>query len=421
MSTSLLQLCRNIAKAGYGYATGAPSATGLTTTIVDTSADSPLDTGDSATLFVNSWVKITADSAGSPTNVGEVQRVTTYAPSTGTLTVGRAFSATTKTTQTYDIYQGVPPTRQGMNKGLDEYINDVLRRLFYRRTFLLTLITDGDMETSGVTNWTASNATLTKSTTTGVIVGKQALRVLNTVAGGYAQSPSVSVEASQIFNVAVDVSVVSGTATLELWDVTNGASIKTTTSNEKETRRIWFSSGTLPSGCMQVAVRLKGTEVDADIYWDNLSLMNQAATEMPMPSWFKDPKWLERVTIWWAGPTATAGTDRAIDAQRRKEAQWWGIQEDVTGYTPYKVVFEPHSMASTHLFAQALCPYSELSSDSDTTDADPDWVKAWTLVYIARDKGDKALAERWLPEAKALDKLYQPTWRGKRYQMGALY
>ncbi len=419
MSVSLLNLERNIAKAGYGYATGAPSSTGLTTTIVDTSADSPLDTGDSNTLFANAWAKIEADSAGTPLNVGEISRITSYVASTGTLTVGRAYSNATTTTMTYGCYFGLPPARHGISQGIKEYVNSILVQLYYRRPFLLTLITDGDMETSGVTNWTASNTTLTKSTTTGITLGKQALRVLNTSANGYAQSASVNVQDDQSYLVAADLTVAVGTGTLELYDVTNSASIQTEDCDERQTRRIWFTAS-IPADCKQVAIRLKGTGASDDVYWDNVTLLNAAATEMALPSWFKKKQWLEKVAFWRAGSTSGSGVDAAVDALGRYSVQHW-VTEDRAGYVPFKVQFECYPQSGALLIGQALSPYDELSSDSYTTEADADWVKAWALVKIGADKKDKDLLAIWLPEAQRLDKIWQPKWEGQRFRLGSPY
>ncbi|MDO8673038.1 MAG: hypothetical protein Q7O66_16645 [Dehalococcoidia bacterium] len=420
MSTTLLQLERNIAKAGYGYATGAPSSTGLVTTIIDSSADSPLDTGDSSNLYVNAWAKIEADSAGSPQNVGEIGRVSTYSPSTYTLTVGRAFSNTTKTTMTYGLYMGLPPSTQGLYRGIADYLNDTLRRLFYRRPFLLTLVTDGDMEASGVANWTGSGIDISlsiKSTSTGVTLGDQALRVKNSSANGYFQSATVNVEETQSYLLVADVTVASGTAVLELYDVTNSASIETATCDQRQTRRIWLTAN-IPADCMQVAVRLKGTEDSADIYWDNITLLNQAMTEIALPSWFKNEKWLERVSFWRYRGSSHSGQHAAVDSLERCSPIWHNVLEDPTGYTPYKVMMNSYPIVGAHLVGQALCPYTELSADADATDADPDWVLAWTLAQIGMDKKDEDMVKRWMPEAKRLDRQFMPVWDGKRFAFG---
>lgn len=414
MATTLLNLSRQIAKDGYGYAQGAPSSTGTTTTIVDVSADSPLDTGDDSLLFKDSWAKIEADSAATPLDVGEVSRITTYAPSTGTLTVGRAFTNATTTTMTYGLYFGLPPTRKGIEKPIDEYINQALRRLFYHRPFLLTLVTDGDMETSGVGSWTASSATRTKSTSTGVVLGKQALRVANSGANGYAQSASVSVNDNQTYNLCADVTIASGTAVLELYDVTNSASIDTAQSDQLQTRRLWLQAK-VPADCKQVAVRLKGTEASADVYWDNVSLLNTTSLEMPLPSWFDNADWLEKLEVWQVGATWIDNAHAAIDSMRRWEVSWARVVEDREGVTPFKIVFSSYPLAGAHLIGTALSPFAELTADTDSTEADKDWVCAWALAFMGMERKDKELIDRWLPEAQRLDRIFQASWQGKRF------
>jgi hypothetical protein len=424
MPTTLSTLEINIAKAGFGYATGAPTAGGSTTTLPDTSTDSPFSTSDTANLFQNAWLKIESDTAGTPRDVGTVTRITTYTPASQLLTFSPALGYTPTTTQVYGVYMGVPPTTQGLTQGIMQYINDTLRRLYYRRQCVLTLITDGDMETSGVTNWTASNSptspTLSKSTTTGITLGKQSLRVVNANINEYAQSATVNVVPGQTYNVAADVTVASGTATLQLYDVTNSESIQHTHSTNLTSRRAWFTAA-IPSDCYKVAVQLIGAEASADIYWDNVTLINSSASEMPMPSWFKSDKWVESVKVWQAGPTSGAGTDRALDALNRLSSIWFGIHEDKSGYTPYRVQFIGGIPADALLVIQSLCPYDELTADASTTEADPDWIKAWVLATIGMDRNDAAIVNRWASEAQALDKMWQPKWEGKRYQLRMPY
>ena len=272
------------------------------------------------------------------------------------------------------------------------------------------------MDASGVTNWTATNATRTKSTTTGVTLGSQALRVQNSSGNGYVQSATVAVEPSQTYLVAADATISSGTAVLELWDVTNGASIKTATSAELQSRRVWMSAN-IPSTCRQVAVRLKGTEVTADIYWDNCSLLNLDASEMGLPSWFANKKWLEWVKFWRPGTGSAANDDKALDDIRRHPSIGASIIEDKQGYTPYKLKFDKVLSADALLVGQALSPYTELSADADTTNADPDMVKACVLYDIYADKGDNPQAEKWLARLIALDGHHQAKWTGKRYTL----
>ena len=503
MSATLLALEQKIAKDGYGYVAITPSAAGTTLTVIANGIASELDPDDTEKLFGSAWLKCISDSAATPLNVGEVRRIDStsgYTPSSGTITVTRAFSNATTTTQRFGIFMGLSPEDYGLARGLKSYINDVLRRLWQRRPFVLTLVTDGDMETSGVTNWTATNSTRTKSTSTGVTLGKQALRVQNTALNGYVQSATINVEPSQSYYLVADVTVASGTAVLELWDVTDGVvqrtasagavafdnvaktitdtgnglaifntgdivytnasnnpgpftvttggvagtitctgatfvtetpagaititkgpAIDTSTCAERQSRRLWLQTTSLPSGCRQVAVRLGGQQATADVYWDNVQLRNTLATEMSLPSWFKDARWLERIYISSAGNASSAGIDKSIDTLNRYEANWWGVHEDREGVTPFKVQFDIQSYSGGLLMGEALCPFTELSADTDSTEADADWVASWSLALIGQDKEDERLVKRWLPEAKRLDRQFQPMWSGRRYQQRSPY
>lgn len=440
MAATLLQLLQQMARDGYGYVSVTPSAAGTTTTIISNGATSQLDPDDADTLFTSAWLKCESDSAAIPLNVGEVRRMdqeTGYDASTGVLTVARAFSNASTTTQVYGLYMGAPPTTRGLDKGLDNYINATLRRLYYRRKFLLTLVTDGDMEANNVTNWSSVNVIRAKNSLAGITLGARSLRVVNSAANGYSQSATVNVEPSQNYYLSADVTMITGTGVLELYDVTNSASIATSTCAEKQTRRLYLQTTTLPSTCRKVAVRLGGQEITADGYWDNVCLMNSGAREMPLPLWFKNSKWMETLETWRAGATSSTGIDQAVDAIYRTEMLEWGIAEDRTGLVPFKVIFSPSPRLGELLVGTAICQYAELTSGTvsidndadgvidadeiitDSTDADPDWVCAWSLVALGQDKKDDALVKRWLEVAQTYDRMHQAVWRGRRYRLGA--
>lgn len=411
-------LARHIAKVkGLGYLTGAPSTGGSTTTLIDTTSGA-MEVDDSELTLMNGWVKIEADSAGTPLNVGEVRRLKSeggYVPGTSTLTWHLAMTNATTTTMTYGLYLGVPPARQGLNKGLTEYINDVLRQLRYRHYALLTLVTDGDMETSGVTNWTTSNSTATKSTTAAYITGgTQSLRVLNSSATGYVQSASVPVVEGQSYECAADVRVSSGTAILRLWDVTNAASIDTATTTELRKGFLYLDNALIPSGCKQVAVRLVGTESDADIYWDNVTLRNREAREMSLPSWFVNPKWLEEVIYTHGGRREQDSDSYNVDERALDILHYRNVIVDHTGATPYKVEFS-RPPTGCHLFARCHRPYAELSTDTDVTLANQDWVRAWVLKDIFTDKKDASDAKLWAERARILHDTFAPKWMGRSF------
>lgn len=410
MATDLLTLYQRVAKE-IGYAQGLCSGNGAAggTTIVDSSGDSPLKTGDSSKKYQNWYAMIEAVSSGS-NNLGEVREVTAYTPSTQTLTVP-AFTYQTANTMTYGLYP-IPPTRDASVKPLLEYINETLRDLFYWYDVLLTVVIDGDMETSGVSNWTTSNSTATKSTSTGVTKGDQALRVLNSSANGYARPAAINVDEGQVWDVCVDATPASGkSCQLQTYDATNSAEIDITDAYDgNQSVRLWLTSS-IPDGCKSLEVRLIGVESDADIYWDNLSVRHRSAVKYSLPSWFVSEKYLDYLWAWRPGAQRNYGY--AIDERRMDDEPWYRPRVDHAALTPYEVEIPAMVPQGAHLFAKCTRPYAEFTHSGanltgSTTDANADWVKAWVLAKIYADRQDKQQYERWLRTALSYHAQFQP-------------
>lgn len=413
MGTTLLELEKLIAKE-LGYATGAPSTTGTTTTLLDTSGDSPLDTEDDDSQYVNWWLKIEADSAVSPTNVGETRRVKTYAPSTATLTTSRAYTASTKTTHTYGLYPALPPTRLGGIKGIDEYINDVLRNTQHKDLTLLSMLTDADMESSATTSWTGANSTLAKNSTY-MTAGLRCLSVTASADGGYAKQ-AVSVFGSRQYLVAADVTVASGSAKLQAYDETNSAEIDSVTTAWTAPSFVWFTFET-PATCKSLSIRLVGVANTNVAYWDNITLRPTTGRDMPLPSWFMDEAWFEELEVWGGGAASTTDhVDSLLDSRYRTIVPWWRVLVDHSGTTPYKVEFAAPP-TNGHLFARTLRPYTELSADTDSTNCNKDLIRAYALGRILSDRGDEKGAARWLAEGRQLYQKFVPKVDRRQAQM----
>lgn len=413
---------------------GTCSAAGSTTTIVDTSADSPIQPSSNATLYDSAWAKIEADSAGTPLNVGEVRRIkpSGTTPTTGTVTVDMAYTNATTTTQQYGLYFMVPPTRVEGIKGLDEYINDFLRSRFYTTDYLLTLVTDGDMEstTAIVGNvlggWTRSSSNITtfsKNTTAAYVFrGARSLHLVNSVsATNYVRSELVPVAEGQVMHVVADVRVISGTAKLYLYDETNSAEIDSATTTQLRKGYLYLTSTVIPSGCNEVSVRLGFGTATTEVYWDTVSLRNSRTLEYDLPSWLVDPDWLREVFYTYGGTIESAGGDSLTAAERDEHLMHdWGIREEPTAATPYRVWHTGMPPASSHLWLRARRPYGELSADTDTTTADQDWVRANVVAAVLEANGKEKEAAKARLIAHAYNQRFarRPTVRAYRALRG---
>lgn len=396
---TLLEIMQLVASE-VGYASGTATTTSTTTTLIDTSGDSPFDTDDSSSLYDNSWVML---ETGTGAGVSNVRRITTYTPASSEITVSRAFGTTPTTTHSYGVYFGYPPVRHGATKGLREYINETLRELRYKGLTLITLVTDGDMETSGTTNWTASSATVTKSTSYAT-QGLYSLRVANSGANGYARTASIPVQSGSTVFVAADVKAVTGTAELILYDATNSAAIDSSTATDLTHTYLSFSAQ-IPATCRSVQIRLAGQGASDDIYWDNITLRQMSQRSIPLPSWVVNDNMVEDFEYWAYGNVPQTGAEGSLATSRYKhDVAFWSIDYDGSLLS---VFIEPPNY-NGHIFMRALKPYSELTDITETTDANKDLVKALVLTRIYNDRGDQQLAQRWASEGRILYQKYAP-------------
>lgn len=398
MSVTRLALARSIAKdEGLGYIQLTPSSGGTTTTVIANQVASHLDPDDSNDLLASGWLKCEADSAGTPLNVGEIRRIdkdTGYVASTATVTVTRGYSNASTTTQTYGAYLGIPPEDFGLNKGIVTYINERLRNMFYKDLFLITLAPDGDMETSGTTNYAGTNATLAKATSgAGVTQGDQALQVTTTAANGYAaMNANLDVSEGEVYEFCIDCTPTSGIWKIQTWDATAGAEIDVSDAYAgTQPRRLWLRSS-VPADCERINVRLIG-ETDATVcVFDNLTIRQTQDRRFTLPSWFIDQKWLEEV---WIYPMGTQRNEAyAILEHNRYFPIWFNIEQAYTANTPFRLELTSNIPSGAHLFIQSIRPYGELSADSGTTDADQDWVKYLVLMDIYADKANERHFDR---------------------------
>lgn len=399
MSTTLATLEQDCARACSWYAQVTPSATAANTyTWAADGTGSQIDTDDQNATWQFCWARVEADSAATPLNVGEVRRVSTYTASTSTFTVptDRGFSNAPTATMTIGLYRTVPPAQWGMQLGWKEYINRVLSGIRYRRWGLLTLITDGDMETSGTTNWTAGSSSLTKLTAAAnIALGAQALRVANSGANGYARSALVPVTEGDQYELRADVKVASGTAYLVAYDETGAADIETETTTDRDWRSLHVTF-TVPADCASLSVRLRGSEASADVYWDNVSLRPAAAHRFDLPSWVDGPEAVEGLVQ--LAESSVQNEAYLLASQEHSLLPHFQVISDPTGATPWRIEYKFRPAGNALLLVQGLSPYAELSATTDTTVADPDLVVVGACLEAAIDLADDKLAARFGPK-----------------------
>lgn len=216
--------------------------------------------------------------------IGEIARVTDvdFSGTTSKLTVAPAFSCSPVDTQEYERHRKVRPST--INDRLD-----VILGLLRQNVLLpVTLVTDGDMETSGVGSWTAS-ATLTKDTTN-VRRGRYSLKLVSL--GGanvYAKSASMYLPGGTECIVEADVYVRAGnyTAKLTFYDVTNSAAIGTPMESDESGWVHLEAKFTVPATCEEVQVWAEGPLVGDTSYWDHITVWPVYDQGIDLPSFLE--------------------------------------------------------------------------------------------------------------------------------------
>ncbi len=370
-SRTLLQLCQAVADALDARESGTATG-GSTTTLVCASHPfmSSL-TGASTNTYKLCEIRPTDGD-----EEGEARDIITYAPSTGTFTVGLAWATGPGNGDTFDIY------KRGIRyDAIKAAVNRALRKRYYRTVVPLTEVIDGDMEANGTTSWTAATgATLSKVGTSGNLWrGLQSLRVQNDSTDDYAQSTSINVEPGTGRYVEAKYRAASGTAELVAYDVTNSKEIDSRTAETVgreqglEWNKLWFTF-TVPDDCKQIAYRLQGQEADADIYWDDVISFRAGAREMALPDYIVREGQVVRVM------RQTFAGKRGDTDSFTDYFHWMLIPDQSSVMNLWRVQFEP--FLSEPVWLEVSRPFGELSTDSSVCYADQEWIELAATVEL---------------------------------------
>ena len=163
-------------------------------------------------------------------------------------------------------------------------INDALELELADITLPVVQGTDWDMQTSGVTNWTDTNATSSKVTTAAnVLYGVRGLRVALSGADGYSASPLVRIPRGQQVRVWAIGRADVGSAVATVVDG-SGTTLTTMSHTEENWTYMWedLSPG---STAEEIGFRLGGDGASDDTYWAAIGVEVQDQQVFQLPAW----------------------------------------------------------------------------------------------------------------------------------------
>lgn len=272
-------------------------------------------------------------------------------------------------TDTYEIWL----------KGIDPDAADRLRDEQLRKTCSiwrvqpLCAIDDGDMESSGVTAWTAvSGATRTKAYASfPEIHGRRQLQVVHTTAAtDYVHSNSIYVQPGERYFLEVPVSsYVTATsapakATVVAQDITNGAAISLGGIVTSHTGRGWGVISllfTIPTGCYEIQIRLMSDTASSTTVWGHFNFHRRGRTRVALPDRITT---IKRVGTTFRLNDPTSAISEMND-NRYKLAEWANVERKQTG-SQVSLWFNP-SLENTPVFYHERGYFDALQTDYFTT------------------------------------------------------
>ena len=287
---------------------------------------------------------------------------------------------------------------------LNACIQRAMQRIFLEvQVPLSPEITDGDMDANNTTSWSDVGTPATKAkTTTGsrVFSGIRALRVLNDAVDEGVQSTTIRgfpTNSGERVYVSAVVHVDVGTANLILYDVTNAANIRSVTSTEEGWAHLWLQD-VLPTGAEEIAIRLTGTQSNADLYWSHVVVYRLDSKRLAAPSWLDEPYKLIKLRETHYGKSLSSQTNGGYDdATSRYFSDW--LQPSMFSLEPLHLDTNPYEVQLTkplplnELWIHGKRPFSDLEDLS--TDASTTLAPARQVYAYSKDELAKVLMKRY--------------------------
>ena len=300
----------------------------------------------------------------------EERRVDSFtAGATATFTSSPNWTDTSPGSETVEVWK-MPPD-WGITQ-LTNIINRGLYRCFYIDSLPLPGITDGDMRTSGVSNWTDSSAASSKITTDGrVWQSPQGLLVTNSGTDGYTRPASnYLVVPSKSYHFETTLKAITGTAKIVIWDATNSVAIQTITTSDTPFLTVKHTF-TAPAGCKAVQVRLGGSEATAVVAYSYVDVHAVDDVRMQVSTAVVNEKWVNGFFCYSSGSSTATNYVYRADTRLKETDPFSEERLKPTWIAPNEVEREC-GLGSQTIWMSLERPYvvprvNELSVDTDTT------------------------------------------------------
>jgi hypothetical protein len=330
---------------------------------VVTTTDPELNKGGSSDgnsqRFTQSFLYIPAE-----TGQDQIHSITTISVSSATTTITTLgnYGSTTTDGQMYILAIHPDILRALINDGLELELTDI--------TLPITPITDGDMQTSGVTNWTDTSAVSSKVTTAAnVIHGLRAMRVANSGANGGTVSALHAVPRGRQVHVWAIGRADVGSAVLSVLDSSNNV-LASNSHTEENFNYIYLD---FTPSVEEIKFKLGGDGASDDTYWQAVGFYMTDANIIDLPSWVDTTfkiKAISRARF----EGSTDATDVFTAASREeaaliKDVDWRDTHEDVSVHPHQLHLLKKNLVGEYPLYIFGQRPFSDFATLAADTDS----------------------------------------------------
>jgi len=359
------------------------------TTITDTSlaevAAFPND-------FQGAWIRLKYVDDNSATQE-RISRIHQFNHTSGILTfspaIGNVNGTAGNVNGEYEIWVDVHPDEA------DNALNRILADTPFRSILPVSLVTDGDMEDSGVASWAAIGDALTThaKATAVTLYGRQNLHIKEGASSTGVTSNNILVTPGEPLYLTVPLRVDNATITVTLYDATGSAAVDSASVTDTQLLEVRLQ-GSAPSGSNAATVRVAGAAQNDEAYVGPVSLLSGWRKRYPIDSssvsFGADVLGVFEMTQG-IGADDSDTYVQFPDARRHVNHT---IEYDERAGVPTHVVLD--RISGNPVFMETLQRHPSLSADSDTTTADKETVVNGVLFYLERSRGNEREAQRYL-------------------------
>jgi hypothetical protein len=344
--------------------------------------------------FFGAWIRLMYfDNSGTPALQEIVSRIHQFAPETGKLTFSPTIGTVNGTAATvdghYEIWPDIHPD------AVDGFINDILNALIYEGFIPHTLVTDGDMEDSDLTNWTAltagAPATTDAKATSPFKVGRQAIHGVAAAVDEGRRSARIPCTPGQQFNISVPVKVDVGSVDINFVDATASTNIKSTTVTDTAAVEVRYTAAA-PADCKIVHIEYASNANLDDFYIGPISILKtderRASVDSSTIDYADDIIGAYELPV---GPTAIVS-----DTYLAFTEPW--VQIDITKRDAERdaLPITAEVLSSRPIYLKVHRRYPSLTADTATTAAHKLMVVNGALSYVEEARGNDRKAARYL-------------------------